>query len=188
MLSIDSRVYHKGIKANGVVVDIDATKRNQYKVRFFWAKYCDVLHGEWKERMRTGTKWQWCDGENLIETALSEPINKVTSIGGRSLDRLIRNVCEFDRRQRDDGSDIVMVYGQSNHQIPDEMLVLNRDIVINKMLQCQQMGEYLAPRSAKGIIGDNAGWIIKPFQSMGGRGIRRFYDDETVGYRHLPSC
>jgi hypothetical protein len=196
MIKMLSRVYHTGVRANGVVIDHVPLIVNQdgdhvknyepYKVRFFWAKYCDIMHGDWNERMRTGTKWQWCSGDNLIETTMSDPINKVTSIGGRSLDRLVRNVCEIDRRERDDGSDIVMVYGQSNHAIPNHMMALNRNLIINKMEQCQMMGEELAPRvwdSVRAFPNRNCpNAIMKPYQSMGGKGIERWNGHDGLPY------
>jgi hypothetical protein len=98
----------------------------------------------------------------------------VTSIGNRSLDRLYRDVCEIPRRRRHDGSDIVIVYGQGNHNINGEVpLVLNERLVYNKYTQMQIMGDGLVNYSQhREPEGDLSNWIIKPENSMGGRNIR----------------
>jgi hypothetical protein len=96
----------------------------------------------------------------------------VTMLGKRSLDRLIRNVCEIKPRRKRDGSDVVITYGQWKHKIPNNVFVLNRKLISNKYGQCKLMGD-LAPDSHLSRPGepDNNEWIIKPFYSMGGRGI-----------------
>ena len=171
-MKVNDHVFHKLVQANGVITDVDETKKACYKVNFFWAKYCDTVHGSWKERPERGTKWQWSDPESLIVLEDVIPINKVTSIGGRSLDRLIRRVCQIDRRKRGDGTDVCIVYGQGNHAIPRDVFCVNRFTIIDKYRQCQIMGEELAPRSTRDRTFDGLGWIIKPNVSMGGRGIR----------------
>ena len=58
---VGSHVYHQGVEANGIVIGWDSNKKNPFKVMFPWAKYCNILHGEWVEKPRQkGTKWQWC--------------------------------------------------------------------------------------------------------------------------------
>ena len=61
------RVYHKTINANGLIFKIDETKeRDFYQVVFFWAKYCDVAHGQFRGFNSTYHKWQWCSEDELI--------------------------------------------------------------------------------------------------------------------------
>lgn len=180
MLQIGSRVYHQKLRANGIIEEVDETKsRDKYRVRFFWAKYCkDIRHGSWSDRPERGDKWQWCEEQYLVETPWyirGQFFNKITSIGGRSLDRLIRRVCEFPRRKINDDSDIIIVYGQSNHSLPSGIpLVLNRKLIPDKYIQMQILEEPLALMSCYTRPGepDPAEWIIKPAYSMGGRGIR----------------
>jgi hypothetical protein len=168
---VGARVYHKGVRANGVVTAIDADKRRDtHKVEFFWAKYCkDIPHGE------TWGKWMWCEPSNLVETPMyyrTQFYNKVTSIGGRSLDRLIRKVCGIPRRKIRDGSDVTIVYGQSNHSLPEGIpLVINRHLIPDKYQQQLMLGDLGLPvsRTRDDFEYD---FIIKPTISMGGRGIR----------------
>jgi hypothetical protein len=172
-MKLGDRVYHTGINANGYIADIDNTKQNPYKVVFFWAKYCDVLHGAWRGERRSDRKWQWCSADSLVPGVYFPHGHKVSTIGGRSLDRLVRNVCELPRRQHHDGSDIVIGYGQSNHAIPSNILMINRHLVMDKFKQCKIMGEELTPEVREYGSVEDGNWIIKPRISMGGRGIRR---------------
>jgi hypothetical protein len=187
MVRVGDRVYHKTARANGVVTQIDSTKRRDtHKVEFFWAKYCkNIPHGT------TWNKWMWCEPTNLVvspwpahQISIHEGyLNKVTSIGGRSLDRLIRKVCEIRRRKTRDGSDVVVVYGQSNHRIPESVFTINRKLMPDKYQQMKILGEDLAPESWQTRPGEPKmeDWIIKPNISMGGRGIRH---DDGNGLRY----
>ena len=182
--NIGDHVYHTNIEANGIIVDIDDTKRrDMYKVHFPWAKYCRVRYGSWKEKGTKGTKWQFCGADSLVK--LDMPIdfggygqNKVTMVGKRSLDRLVRLHCGLKPRRPRDGSDIILNYGtlctpQSAGRVPASIFMLNRNIVANKLEQMKMMGEDLCPESSStGQIGDPADWIIKPYHSIGGKGIR----------------
>lgn len=187
MLQQNSRVYHTGLRANGIITEVDETKlKDKYKVHFFWAKYVEVLHGDWSDRTGRGTKWQWCSADNLIEDGLT-PIgyNYVTSIGNRSLDRLIRNVCEIKRRCYQDSSDVILCYGQNNHRIPDHKFLLNRNLVMNKYTQCSIMETDMAPRSQVASSPMDTdypddGWIAKLYISMGGRGIHTVARNDRV--------
>lgn len=182
-LSCGDHVYHQSVEANGIVADYDENKKNPYKVRFPWAKYCDVLHGEWRERGSKGTKWQWCSADSLVK--LDMPIdmggygqNKVTTLGKRSLDRLIRLQTGLKKRKPRDGSDIILNYGtlfrpEDVARYPQGILMLNRDLVCNKLTQMETMGEELCPESREFINQDGADhYIIKPYHSIGGKGIR----------------
>jgi hypothetical protein len=174
-------VFHKGVLANGYISATNPDKENPYKVTFYWAKYCDVLHGKWRGTNRPDRKWQWCSHDSLIPLPLvRHRPNKVSSIGGRSLDRLIRNVCELPRRRRGDGSDIVICYGQSNHRVWEGLLCLNRHLIMDKGEQMAILGEDLAPYSTWQRPDTHEGWIIKPKISMGGRGIRRMEEGEKA--------
>lgn len=177
MLKIGSRVFHNTVLANGYVADIDLNRRESHEVRFFWAKHCKTIHGKWKRGI--GTKWQWSHPNNLVDMGHSDDFdipNKVTSVGGRSLDRLIRLVCEIDRYQPGDGSDIILRYGNSKHGVSrrDGAYIINQFLVLDKYEQCRILGEGLAPQSTQAIPHDLHNWIVKPRMSFGGRGIHEF--------------
>ena len=177
MLKVQDRVYHKGVRCNGVITEIDETKvRDKYKVEFFWGKYCTrILHGEWDGRR--STKWQWCDEDSLVVIPnWGDGLNMISMIGQRSLDKLIRLVCEIDARQVHDNSDVVIIYGQSNHHLVDAPFVINKNIIINKKAQMDTLGEDLAIQSQVARPTQDGGWIIKPQVSMGGRDIRPYTD------------
>jgi hypothetical protein len=186
-LTVNTRVYHKGVRANGVITDIDETKqKDKFKVVFFWARHVDrIRHGRWSGKhwhplTEEYRKWMWCSEDNIIPSAQPVGYNKITSIGGRSLDRLIRNVCEIPRRRPRDGSDVVICYGQSNTRVPRSVFMINRDLEMNKYQQMKILGEDLAPEShlCRPDEPNREDWIIKPMISMGGRGIRPFHDME----------
>jgi len=179
MLNIGDRVYHKEVRGNGIVTAIDETKtKDKYIVEFLWGKYCSIKHGEFLGFKRPERKWQYCRESALIpiewdswDYHLDYP-NKVTFLGKRSLDRLIRTVCEIKPRRPRDGSDIVITYGQYKHRVPSNVFVLNRTLICNKYKQCQILGN-MAPESGHVVTDlDRNNWIIKPFYSMGGKGIR----------------
>ena len=175
MLRIGDRVYHKEARGNGIITDIDETKtKDKYVVEFLWGKYCDIKHGEFRGFKHPERKWQYCRESALIALDWHpwEDPNKVTFLGKRSLDRLMRAVCEIKPRKRRDGSDVVITYGQYKHKVPSNVFVLNRTLVSNKYVQCQILGD-LAPESGHVVTDfDRNNWIIKPFYSMGGKGIR----------------
>jgi hypothetical protein len=175
-INIGDRVYHTGVRGNGIVKDIDPEKqKDKYLVEFLWGKYCDTIkHGEFLGFKHPERKWQYCRESSLIvlENEFSQWHNRISSLGKRSLDRLIRNVCEIKPRRKRDGSDIVISYGQWKHKVPHNVLVLNRNLISNKYEQCKLLGG-LAPESHLTRPGEPipSEWIIKPFYSMGGRGI-----------------
>ena len=180
---VGDRVYHTGVRANGFVEEIDDTKtRDKYKVRFYWGKYCDIRHGRWTDRPERGDKWQWCEEKYLVVTDWyhrSLILNKITSIGGRSLDRLIRRVCEIGRRKRNDGSDVVISYGQGNHRVPERVFMLNRGTILDKHFQCKLMGD-MAPECSLAYPDKPEEWIIKPCVSMGGKNIRTIENGDVA--------
>jgi hypothetical protein len=98
--------------------------------------------------------------------------NYVSMIGGRSMETLIRNVCEIPRRVKGDNSDIVINYGITNHSVPNSIFMVNRNIVINKLMQVHTMGHDLALPSSRTRDDFEYPVIIKPFRSIGGTGIR----------------
>jgi len=175
MLNIGDRVYHKEARGNGIVTAIDETKtKDKYIVEFLWGKYCSIKHGEFLGFKRPERKWQYCREEALIPIYNDFSIwhNKVSMLGKRSLDRLMRTVCEIKPRRRRDGSDVVISYGQYKHRVPSNVFVLNRKLISNKYEQCKILGD-LAPESGHVVTDlDRNNWIIKPFYSMGGKGIR----------------
>jgi len=179
MLSIGDRVYHKEARGNGIITDIDETKtKDKYVVEFLWGKYCSIKHGDFRGFKHPERKWQYCREEALIPIPWDyhNDINYVTFLGKRSLDRLMRAVCEIKRRRRRDGSDVVITYGQWKHKVPSNVFVLNRKLISNKYEQCKILGD-LAPESGHVVTDlDRRNWIIKPFYSIGGKGIRTAYE------------
>ena len=179
MLNIGDRVYHKEARGNGIITDIDETKtKDKYVVEFLWGKYCEIKHGDFRGFKHPERKWQYCREEALIPIPWDyhNDINYVTFLGKRSLDRLMRAVCEIKPRRRRDGSDIVITYGQYKHRVPSNVFVLNRTLISNKYEQCKLLGG-LAPISTKQEPNEDEGWIAKPYYSMGGRGIYDIEDD-----------
>lgn len=176
MLNIGDRVYHKEVRGNGIIKDIDESKqKDKYIVEFLWGKYITTKHGEWNGWKQPERKWQYCRENALIplSNGYSQWHNRVSMLGKRSLDRLMRNVCEIKPRRKRDGSDVVITYGQWKHKIPRNVFTLNRKLISNKYEQCNILGYDLAPESRK-LYPDNYNpdeWVIKPFYSMGGRGI-----------------
>jgi hypothetical protein len=178
MIDIGDHVYHTEVEANGIVTEIDENKKkDKYKVVFQWAKYCEAKHGAWRGMKRADRKWQYAREESL--TKLDMPIDlgglgqhKVTMIGGRSLDRLFRHMTGIKRRKPRDGSDIVINYGASNTRVPNSVFMLNRNLIMDKYRQMKIMGEDLCPRSMQNTPHDKENWIIKPYHSIGGKGIR----------------
>jgi hypothetical protein len=170
MLEIGTRVYHKSKRANGIIIDIDNTKqRDKYKVKFFWAKYCDIPHGKWIKTSRPERKWMFASADQLIEYPFLTEGNSLGFMGKRSLDVLIRNVCEIRKTRRYD--DIAINYGAGMPRFP-KRLVVNGKLVYNKFTQCRILGEDLAPQVAERPP-ESEGWIAKPFMSLGGRNIYR---------------
>ena len=152
MLSIGDRVYHRGVRGNGIIREIDESKtKDKYGVEFLWAKYCNIVHGTFRGFKYPERKWQYCRESALIPLTNQYSLNhnKVTMLGKRSLDRLMRNVCEIDKRRKRDGSDVVITYGQWKHKIPSNVFVLNRKLISNKYEQCNTLGYDLAPESRK---------------------------------------
>lgn len=175
MLNIGDRVYHTGVRGNGIIKDIDETKtKDKYVVEFLWGKYCGIKHGDFWGFKSPLRKWQYCRESALIALDWHPWVdpNKVSFLGKRSLDRLIRNVCEIEPRKRRDGSDVVIIYGQYKHRVPNNVFVLNRKLICNKYEQCKILGD-MAPESLLTRSGEpnNNDWVIKPFYSIGGKGI-----------------
>lgn len=179
-LQIGDRVYHKKKMGNGIIIDIDSSKSiHKYVVEYIWGKYVNANHGEWKGFSRKEKKWEFCSERNLIKVNIPKETNKVTMIGTRSLDKLIQNVCEIPHRIYGDGSDIILTYGHYKHKLPNNILVLNRRLISNKLIQCQILKD-IAPASTniwwksdwfdlKDFLYDDC--IVKPYFSLGGRRI-----------------
>lgn len=181
MIGMGYRVFCKSAEANGWVGDID---NDDFLIHFFWAKYCknENIQGRWRGTRSTERRCILTRKEDLvlqyIQPLCMPGLNKVSLLGNRSLERLIRNVCELPRRRYGDGSDIVINYGTSNHRVSENMFMVNRNLVMDKFEQCQIMGEELAPRVWDSMNApDKWDIIVKPRHSIGGRGIR--HHDET---------
>ena len=192
MLRIGDRVYHKEVRGNGIITDIDETKtKDKYVVEFLWGKYCEIKHGEFNGFKHPERKWQYCREEALIPIPWDyhNDINYVTFLGKRSLDRLMRAVCEIKPRRRRDGSDVVITYGQYKHKVPSNVFVLNRKLISNKYEQCKILGD-LAPEvhhfnsMFEPRVDEN--WLLKPYYSMGGKNIMLYSDADgfTGGETH----
>jgi len=178
-MEIGDRVYHHGIRANGYIREVDNDKeKDKYLVEFFWAKYCEVQHGSWRGGRRPQRKWQYCRAESLIPMGevRNAGVNSVAFNGQRSLDILVRNVCELPSPSQ--GTDIVINYG-NQYRDTRCSLVINSRMMSNKYSQCVHMnmgGSNLAPDVSTEPVTEE-GWIAKPFHSMGGENIWRFNED-----------
>lgn len=181
-MEIGDHVYHIGVEANGIIREVDNTKRDPNRVEFQWAKYCNVKHGAWRGMKRADRKWQWCS-DNML-TKLDIPINlgglgqnKVSMIGDRSLDKLFRHMTGIPKRWYRDQSDIVINYGQSNLNIRGNPLVINENLESDKFIQQTLLSAFDLGITSKPHLDnrDNPDdWIIKPRHSMGGRDIRKY--------------
>ena len=179
MLNVNDRVYHKRIRANGIIVEIDESKeRDKYKVVFLWAKYCDIKHGSYRGFKYPERKWQWCSEDQLTVTPMNGD-NRVSVQTERSLGALVRNVCEIPYYRTMRGrNDIVIRYTTSGRLVHNgNPLVINERVVWNKFEQQQMMGEDIGiPVSREW----RAGWVAKPFSSIGGKGIYWLYDGDGM--------
>lgn len=184
MIQIGNYVYHRGINASGIVDDIDDDKRRDtHHVTFLWGKHSQgmIKHGTYT-RINNCDLNMWCDPSNLQDIG-QHPMdsriparNKVTSFGGRSLDKLVRKMVGMNRRRSRDGSNIIINYGTKSSMSwnPQNILILNRNLVCDKYQQMKVMGEDLCLESVHTRSGEpNASdWIIKPNYSIGGKNIR----------------
>jgi len=182
MHKVGEFVYHTGVEANGIIHEVDETKRDPYRLVFPWAKYCEIKHGAYRGMRRPDRKWMWCRDNMLVSHDLGNVQRdnrekKVTMNGGRSLDKLIRHVTGIPRYRRGDGSDVVINYGNKTNDIPNNVRVINRNLMSNKYQQMKAMGEGLCPQSTRALPHNAEGWIVKPSYSIGGKGIYRYKND-----------
>ena len=114
-------------------------------------------------------------------------MNKITVVGGNFCDNLLRATTHFPRRQHNDGSDIVVAYGIGNTRIPGDILVLNRHLVTNKYEQQKLLGDDigLSVATRRDYFPEFAqhNLIIKPYHSIGGKGIRDANGSEASPHR-----
>lgn len=107
--------------------------------------------------------------------------NYVSGKGG--LARLLRRNLGYRRlttatRIRDD--DIIVNCGE-NLQRQDLRNIVNGNLIFNKFRQIRTMIEagIECPESVQGAPDNLTDWIVKPYQSQGGRGIRRATEGDT---------
>jgi hypothetical protein len=177
MIDIGTYVWHNTVKANGKVVEIrdwrSGRDQTEYLIQFSWAKKCKTEGGKYIGFQHPYRKWQWATaGEIDASCQPPEKKNKVSVVGGNFLDNLIRSTCEFPRRRPDDGSDIILAYGIGNTRCPEHILVLNRNLMVRKYDQQQELGHEMGIESRKDRPPITDDWIIKPIWSIGGKGIR----------------
>jgi len=162
------RVYDKEHNANGYIIESGS---QMSKVQYFWAKYSRLFPPRRIWQKATPDKQAWVNNTSLILTPKPIGHNKVTMFGTRSLDKLIRLICEIPYRRQGDESDIIIHYG-NGHSYAGDALVINSNPIWNKYKQCNLLGN-LAPKVLNdprdGMDGND--WIVKPFQSIGGHGI-----------------
>jgi hypothetical protein len=181
MIHVGDRVYHRGINGNGICVTIDESKsQDKYGIKFFWLKYKGDRTFHNLNGFLSTNNGLWCSEEYLIRTPHplqdgAEHHNLVSMIGTRSLDKLIRKICEIPYRRRGDGSEIVINYGASAHAVPERIHVINRRLMMNKYRQIQVMADADVPvpetTMDRNRIRSDSEWIVKPFHSFGGRNI-----------------
>lgn len=181
-INVGDRVYHEGINGNGVCVIIDESKsRDKYGIVFLWDKYKHTAFHDLGGFLDKNIGY-WCSEDTLKVShmpELAERKNKVTMIGNRLLNRRICQVCELDRYVPGDGSDIAINYGGGGWRVPADIYVINRHIMLNKFDQCVKMiraGVPVPDVTMRPPHEDS--WIVKPFRSVGGKGITEWeYDD-----------
>lgn len=180
MLSIGDRVYHKGAAGNGVIVTINNDySRDKYGILFFWKKYKKMqlhnLNGFLDNNMGV-----WASRDKIIKTPLSNNRNHRVAIpGGKSLDKLIRKICELPRNTLNSG--VAINYGTYRNALYD-VFTINRNLMSNKYEQCMNMlGQGIdAPKTE---LSPFSSCIQKPFYSIGGKNINEYREgDIRYGY------
>jgi hypothetical protein len=184
MFRVGDRVFHKGVEANGYIDDIDETKRAKYKVVFFWAHYCNVLHTPPRPKVKNpysfkgygnpaNRKWQWSEEDSLVPGPapyIGPQFHRLAMVNRRITDKRLNLVGEIPFA-RDEYADIYIRYGGNlNH---NGGFCINEKIVLDKWDQMQMLGEDLVSRSVMDRTFDGPGWIIKPRRSCGGKNIKR---------------
>ena len=179
-LRIGDRVYHRGAWGNGVIVAIDNNKnRDKYGIEFFWWKYKKMqLHN--LNGLLSKNRGVWASEDKIIKTPLpTTRINRISLPGKRSLDRLIRNICELPRTACE--ADIAINYGVFAHA-PYNCFTINRDLMSHKYTQCEVFSNH-GVNVPETRCSPFARCIQKPFYSIGGKDINVYHaGDEHYGY------
>jgi len=187
MFKLGDAVWHKEYKANGFVVEDDPYGES-VRIMFPWAKHCKKIpYGRYRGFKYPERKWCWATPDEISNiprfNLFDNHRNKVSVVGGNFLDNLIRAQTNFPRRKPNDGSDIILAYGIGNTRCPNNILVLNRNIVTNKFQQQQLLGPDIGLMSINnGHVQMKERWIIKPIHSIGGKGIREAKNSH-INYR-----
>jgi hypothetical protein len=189
MLKKGDRVYHRSINGNGLIVRIDESKiRDKYGVVFNWLahKSCDFhdLDGTYPRK-----QCRWCSEDELTPSQMPADFmsGKVSLMGNRSLERLIRRITRI-RRTRDvyDETQVVINYGAGTSYLPENVICLNENSsdTYDKYIQCRIMDEAGVPvpqveeRPDEAYNAVDGDWIVKPHYGMGGQGIE-LWDGEN---------
>lgn len=191
MLQKGMRVYHRSINGNGLIVKVDDTKqRDKYGVVFNWLRHKTVdfhdLDGAYPRQ-----QCRWCSEDELVPSLMPSGFTngRVSLVGNRSLERLIRRITRI-KRTRDvyDETEIVINYGAGTSYTPDDALVLNDLIEYDKFNQCNMMRDagVPVPEVHKGLsdsmdINTSGDWILKPHISMGGKNIKEYTGQGLMG-------
>jgi hypothetical protein len=195
-MKIGDRVYHTGAPGNGVIAAIDLERGcTPYGVRFWWLKYKKKFKFHNLNGAIDDEHGLWCSGKRLISTPHpysdgAEHHNIVSMIGGRSMERLFRLICELPKREANDDSEIVINYGISNHRVSTRVRCINRHLVPNKFIQCCLMSDagVSVPEVTmyRDQITSDSEWIAKPFNSAYGRNINylEHYRDWNTGLQY----
>ena len=181
-MEIGDQVFHRGTNCNGIVRAIrsDSTYRDPIGVEFLWGKYrMGDVNFHSLDGMLPHNKGLWCSINRLVQIPRPDVrVNKVSLLGNRSMERLIRRITLLPRRRRNDGSSIVINYGKPHHKVSSRVLCINRTLMCNKFKQCLTMIE-------KGVsvpevsLSQQDGFIQKPKFSFGGNGIFDGSDFDT---------
>jgi hypothetical protein len=177
-MQVGDRVYYQDAIGNGIIVE---EKDDQLKVEFLWGKYMHRFSPRkiWQRREADKSLWLY---ENDL-TLTPRPTQKINSVGfggSRSLDKLVQLISEIPQAQY--GHDITINYGSG---VPvGSQLSINLHPVYNKLEQCQLMGDLTPPSQdiPCDAMGDD--WIVKPYNSIGGRGIEE-WDGENHHGKYL---
>jgi len=192
-MEIGDRVYHRGISGNGYIAAIDPTKQyDKYGIVFSWLKYKPGVEFHNLDGLLSDDRGRWCSEDQLVVSQKPNlwHLGKVSLIGNRSLEQLIRQITEI-RRTKDtyNSTKVVVNYGAGTRYIPRQALVLNHHIDYDKVRQCTTMirAEIPVPdilHNSTPDVSPDGTWILKPHISMGGRDIE-IYTGQSLNGRYF---
>ncbi len=181
-MEVGDRVFSPGLKKNGVIVTTrDSSNRDTLGVRLYTTHELEDNEPHNLDGFLTENRGFWCRESRLVHTPKPrQQHNKVTLLGNRGTHKTIRRIAEIERRWPRDRSNIVINYGIVRHKVPQQIFLLNRTLMPNKLQQCrtfQRYGVAVPPT----VEFPRKGFIQKPYFSFGGNNI---FEGEDIRPRH----